>query len=295
MITGKPYCERELALPTAQLRIQELEWREPVDDVVVLDGGRHYFDMCLTPRPKEACGSYVGRFRPSEYEPLGRVIFIPTGLPVHLRAGLGRQWALQCWFSAEFFEGLPAIWDRQRLRESLHVSHPGLKAACDRIVAELSEPGFASAIVVESLCAVIAVDLARHLSAVRPIPSGGLPGWRLRRIEERVRAEGAPPTLSELAALCGMSPRHLTRAFRQQTGRTLSDLVAEVRMSRAMALLASDDLSLKEVGDRLGFAHPSAFSAAFRRATGERPSDYRARMQTERRWAVLSGSRKRVS
>jgi AraC family transcriptional regulator len=106
----------------------------------------------------------------------------------------------------------------------------------------------------------------------------------LRRIEERVRADGPTPTLSELAALCGMSPRHLRRAYRQQTGRGLSDLVTEVRTSRAADLLASDGVSLKEISHRLGFAHLSGFSTAFRRATGESPGAYRARLWSERRW-----------
>jgi len=294
MIATAPYREQELDLPTARLKIHQLEWREPIDDVIVVGDGRHYFDMCLTPRPSEARGSYVGRFAPSEYEALGRVIFFPAGAPLHIRSGMGRQWAFQCRFDAQSFEGLAAAWDRDRLRESLHVKNASVDAACDRIVAEMSEPGFASSIVIESLCSLVAVDLVRHFSTVRATSSGGLPTWRLRRIEDRVRAEGPAPTLSELATLCGMSPRHLTRAFRQQTGRTLSDLVTEVRTSRAMDLLTLDDLSLKEIGDRLGFAHPSAFSTAFRRATGERPRDYRARMQFERRPAFLSCSHNRV-
>jgi AraC family transcriptional regulator len=216
-------------------------------------------------------------------------------VPVRVRSGeQDRQWAFQCWFSEEPFAELADAWDRERLRETLHVRNPSLTAACARIVAEMNEPGFASSIVIESLCNLAAVDLVRHFSSLRSASSGGLPAWRMRRIEQRLRAEGGPPTLGELAALCGMSSRHLTRAFRQQTGRTLGDVVTEARTSQAMDLLAADGLSVKEIGDRLGFAHPSAFSTAFRRVTGQTPSTYRARVQSERRVTYLSRSHNHV-
>jgi AraC family transcriptional regulator len=141
------------------------------------------------------------------------------------------------------------------------------------------------------------VDLVRHFSppgrALAPT-HGGLPGWRLRRIEERVRAEGKPPTLDELAGICAMSPRHLTRAFRQQTGQSIGVFVEEVRAARARSLLAAGETSLKEIADRLGFAQASALSTAFRRATGETPSAYRARLQAERAGAFVSLSRNDV-
>jgi len=287
-----PSVEQDLELPTAQLRIRQYDFREPVESVVTLEAGRSYFNMCLDARTPGSCGSYQGAFGPKEYEPMGRVIFVPAGLPLHARIGVGRQWDFQCLFSAEACEHVnAAAWDRERLRESLHVRNASLIALSERIVAEMRTPGFASSIVIESLCSVVAIDLIRHFSAPRisGAAKGGLPGWRLRRIEERVRAEGPPPTLSELASLCGMSSRHLRRAFRQQTGRTLSDLVTEVRTSRAADLLASDALSLKEICHRLGFAHASAFSTAFRRATGESPSAYRARSQASRRPTHFSG------
>ena len=47
-------------------------------------------------------------------------------------------------------------------------------------------------------------------------PGGGLAPWQLRRIPSHVEGKiGAPPAIADLAALCGISPRHLSRLFRR--------------------------------------------------------------------------------
>ena len=291
-----PLAERELVLPTALLKVHRFEWREPIDDVLLNDG-RCYFDACLTPRPRHASGSYIGRFAPTHFEPMGELMFVPAGMPLHARASSGRQWALQCWFAEEAFADLPTDWSGQRLRDSLHVKSSSLSQVAARLVSELNEPGLAGDVVVASLCALITVDLVRHFTGADEADRqtrGGLPGWRLRRIEDRVRADGTLPTLKDLADLCAMSPRHLTRAFREQTGQSVGAYVEEIRLARARTLLATDDLSLKEIAGLLGFAQASAFSTAFRRGCGERPSAYRARQQAERRPVFLSRSHKPV-
>jgi AraC family transcriptional regulator len=275
-----PCSEKALDLPTARLRIREYDFREPMTSLVMLDEDQNYLNICLTSRARDSYGSNAEAVARTEHE-VGRIFFVPARTPLRFRWGPGRPRELQCMYYGGDFEQLASSCSRERLRDTLHVTSPSLHAAASRIVAEMTAPGFASSIVIESLCSLMAVDLVRNLSTARTpgTMSGGLPGWRLRRIEERLHVDGSPPTLSELASLCGLSPRHLRRAFRQQTGRGLGDLVTEVRRSRAEELLASDNMSLKEIAYRLGFAHPSAFSTAFRRATGESPSDYRARLR----------------
>jgi AraC family transcriptional regulator len=286
------FAEHEYAGSSARLRIQHFDWCEPIDELLI-NGDHCYFDMCLTPRPPGASGSYLGRFSPSHYEPFGRLMFVPAGMPLRARAHASarKQWALQCWFGGGAFEDLASVWSDDRLKESLHLTCPSLIGASARIVREMTAPGFASAVVIDAMCATITVDLVRHFSRsarLEAAPRGGLPGWRLRRVEERVRGDGPPPTLDELAGLCAMSPRHLTRAFRQETGRSIGAFIEERRIERAKALLACDDLSLKGVADALGFAQASAFSTAFRRAVGERPSAYRARLHAGDREVIAS-------
>jgi AraC family transcriptional regulator len=71
--------------------------------------------------------------------------------------------------------------------------------------------------------------------------------------------------------------RQLSRSFRASQGRSLGDYISAVRIERARKMLATDQ-SIKAIGLTLGFSSPSSFSFAFRRATGETPSDYRTRL-----------------
>jgi AraC family transcriptional regulator len=285
--------ERETRISNATIRIEGFDLHEPVNSFQRPDAA--VVDMCLTSRPPNARGSYVGRFSPSDFEPLGHIFYIPADLPMRICSGAGRTRSLRCSFDRGAFADLMPQLNEYRLRETLHVASKTINQMCGRILAEMETPGFASAVVIEAMSSVIVVDLARVLSASLPsgdLPRGGIAGWRLRRIEERGRADGPPPTLEELAVLCDMSTRHLTRAFRQATGCSIGAKIEDWRVARAKALLSSDALSLKEIAYLLGFAHASAFSTAFRKATGEQPSAYRARVQAERTVTSVSGKRK---
>jgi AraC family transcriptional regulator len=66
--------------------------------------------------------------------------------------------------------------------------------------------------------------------------------------------------------------------FRATTGRTLSDFAAERRIVRAKALLAGRKPAIKQIAHRCGFETAAAFSAAFRRATGVSPREFREQM-----------------
>ena len=80
--------------------------------------------------------------------------------------------------------------------------------------------------------------------------------------------------MAELAADCRVSRSHLSRAFAESTGATLADHAANLRVARAKELMTAGDLTMSDIAVRLGFASPSAFGAAFRRATGLSPLQY---------------------
>jgi AraC family transcriptional regulator len=70
--------------------------------------------------------------------------------------------------------------------------------------------------------------------------------------------------------------RQLTRGFRANRGRSIGDHVAQCRLDNAKRLLATNE-SVKSIAYSLGFASPSSFCFAFRRATGETPRQFRQR------------------
>ncbi|MBJ7442044.1 MAG: AraC family transcriptional regulator, partial [Sphingopyxis sp.] len=73
-----------------------------------------------------------------------------------------------------------------------------------------------------------------------------------------------------------MSPRQLTRGFRASRGHSIGDHIAQTRIDMAKRHLATSE-SVKEIAFALGFASPSSFAFAFRRATGSTPRQFRQR------------------
>ena len=70
----------------------------------------------------------------------------------------------------------------------------------------------------------------------------------MRRIADAIESRlERPPSLADLAVLCGLSPRHLMRAFKQGTGQTIMEYVEAIRLRLALRLLSDTDLPLDEV------------------------------------------------
>lgn len=104
----------------------------------------------------------------------------------------------------------------------------------------------------------------------------GMSSAQLARIRAFIeQAQCQRVTISAIAELCGISTSHMRRLFKETTGMSLGSYVETVRIIRAKALLGEGRLPLKQIAYQLGFANPSAFSAAFRRATGITPKAFR--------------------
>ena len=97
---------------------------------------------------------------------------------------------------------------------------------------------------------------------------------RLRRVLERIET-GPPQTVGELARAVRLSPAHLQRLFKQETGVHISDLLSESRLRNAAQLLATTDMEIKEVAYLAGYQHHSSFVRAFQRRFGQSPKEYR--------------------
>ncbi|MFS2098823.1 AraC family transcriptional regulator ligand-binding domain-containing protein [Variovorax sp. Varisp85] len=82
------------------------------------------------------------------------------------------------------------------------------------------------------------------------------------------------PSLTALAATMGQTAKVL-RSRLHEEGQSYRAIVDALRRDTAMRLLNHPQLSVAQVGYRLGFSEPSAFHRAFKRATGLTPLDYR--------------------
>ncbi len=80
--------------------------------------------------------------------------------------------------------------------------------------------------------------------------------------------------LADVARTVGASPAYLTHVFRRAEGAALHQYVTQLRLARALAVLPhTDDLTTLALD--VGFSSHSHFSAAFRRAFGMTPSQFR--------------------
>jgi AraC-like DNA-binding protein len=83
------------------------------------------------------------------------------------------------------------------------------------------------------------------------------------------------PSLEEIARRLGMSERTLRRHLAIERT-SFRELVESARRQHAERLLAASLLTPQEIGFWLGFSDQSAFTRAFRRWTGQTPTQYRA-------------------
>lgn len=84
-----------------------------------------------------------------------------------------------------------------------------------------------------------------------------------------------PIRVEDIARTVGMSERSLQRLFQRQLNRTLRDEIQERRMQRAASLLVLPELSVAEVGRRVGIDDPGQFSRLFKKRIGITPRQFR--------------------
>jgi AraC family transcriptional regulator len=275
---GAKEIEAEMALGLGRVQLVREFWNEPIDTFGSTH--EHRLELAFLTRPENARGCFPDHWGARRFEPIGPLFLIPAQHRVHAKSDCRHQKSIVCSFDprsvAAWFGG-DLQWTHGRLQGGLDIVCADIRNLLLRIGQELRTSRFARETIVELLAAQVAIELSRHLSGIdEPKARGGLSPWRLKLIDERLCDGGASPSLAELAALCNLSVRHLTRAFRASRGRSIGSYLAECCIDNAKRLLASGDC-VKSVAHALGFAAPSNFATAFQRATGETPRQYRQR------------------
>lgn len=148
-------------------------------------------------------------------------------------------------------------------------------------VSELASEKPGKEIVMRALVEQTLVHMLRNHSTPRlseelELSRVGLVDRRIRRSVELMHTQlDQELTLRELAAASYLSPFHFARLFKKLTGASPHNYLAGVRAARAQLLLAETDLSVTEIGTRVGYLSGSHFTKAFRLATGATPREFR--------------------
>lgn len=83
-------------------------------------------------------------------------------------------------------------------------------------------------------------------------------------------------SLQEVSNHLNCSQSYLTRCMKQEYQKSFSDLLSELRISKAIELLADPkDLKLWEIAESVGYTSQHYFSRVFKSATGYTPQVYR--------------------
>lgn len=263
--------QAESAMALGHVSLVHEQWGRPFEH-----SGRareHHLQFSLQPFRETGAACFPEAWGSKRFEPIGQLFLLPAEQAVRVRSNCPEQRSIVYNFNAQalerWFDGSPD-WSARQLERSLSMANPEISRLMTRIGQEMRNPGFASEALIELMAAEIIIALSRQFRGLDSSSKGGLSPWRLRLIDDFLKAHPDRASLTELADTCQLSVRQLSRAFRLSRGCSIGTYIAQFRMEEARRRLASG-FSVKDVAKRMGFSSASNFAAAFRRATGETP------------------------
>jgi AraC family transcriptional regulator len=212
--------------------------------------------------------------------PLPRFVFLPPGVPIQWRSS--PSVTAVCHFGPDFMTGLLEAEPRLGLDAVNCLVTKGterLNYLAQQAFTESLSPGFGATLFAEAIGMEIALEIVRYDRAryhEEMQLRGGLAPWQMRRLDSYVREHLSEDlSLQRLAALLGMSERHLSRVIKREKGVSVHRWIADLRLDETRRLLMDTRLPLHEIARRVAFKSLGAFSTAFRAACGLPPSEYR--------------------
>jgi AraC family transcriptional regulator len=235
----------------------------------------------------------TGRFEtgedPRDFENIGRIIALPKGVPLHIRAEGGMTESVRVSFTPAV---LARITGRREFISAedaalcLNIKSSRIAQLLARLAAEVEGPGLFGNALIDATGTALVIELVRYLANQRRpggFRRGGLKQRVHRQIVEYIHARDGAVNLLDLMQLTGISERHLTRAFKQTTGQTISGYIGGVRLKKAIELLSGTNFLVKDIAGMLGFRRAGAFCVAFARETGESPGEFKKRAAAQAR------------
>lgn len=157
-------------------------------------------------------------------------------------------------------------------RIPLHVSHH-LATAITPSLREVSLKLFAQAKILQYL-AVLVDHLLGANEEVKTIDSCAK--QRVRSLYDYlIGSEGKLPSLEDLAMQFGRSAKLLNEEFACEYGQSIYAFMTDYRLMQAHAALQHTNVTIKQLSSKLGYAHVSNFTIAFKRKFGYPPGSLR--------------------
>jgi AraC family transcriptional regulator len=162
---------------------------------------------------------------------------------------------------------------------SLYFENNNLKATLHKLQSVLDGSGIDDPAYAETLGLALLWEI-RHAANVKHSQlntvRGKLNVRQLRRVKRFVDAQiSSEITISELAAVVGLSQFYFIRAFKDSVGLSPYQYVLSERIRRAKGLLSKHDLSIEDVALAVGFSEASQLNRVFRKFVGVTPTAFR--------------------
>ena len=278
--TFDSYCTESLVdFKGGWTELRRFTWSRPLESV--WHTGKHCYFLSLSLDGAIDTNRWNLALTPSTPCAGKRVLVIPPGQTISsICVAGGHRRSMRCLIDADFVETIgcekPSPEERAQLG-AVDFSGGAIEWLLFRMYREISTGDIGTDVMVESIAREIAVEIMRTIERSRCSArrrSGGLSSWRMRLLLERIYGEGSLPKVAELAEMCGVTVRHLGRAFHAQTGQTLGAFIACAMAERAGKMLAAG-MPIGAVASRLGYTRSNSFAHAFHRETGLLPSSLR--------------------
>lgn len=231
-------------------------------------------------RQNFAAGRFECESGSRRYHDIGRLMFVPAMTPLRIKYE-GRSISIvRCMFPKATFddtfasEGAVAT---KQLRNCLNVKSAAIRSLMINVAREIENRAQFTDELVQCYGQILIFELKRYFdlcAADGGLSRGGMSTGALRKVIERIEADAIPPSLDELAAISGLSKRHLTRSFRQSTGQTILEKINESRFNRANLVILRGEKNLSEVAKMSGYDSMAAFSQAYKKWFGKSPTKY---------------------
>ncbi len=114
-----------------------------------------------------------------------------------------------------------------------------------------------------------------YLRMDRATPSYAAPSWLSLVLSYISDHYNTAVRVSDLADMAHLSASRFAHLFKEMTGTSPIEYQYRIRMSAARYLLESEDLSIGEISERVGFDNPLNFCTCFKKAAGMPPRAYR--------------------
>lgn len=94
--------------------------------------------------------------------------------------------------------------------------------------------------------------------------------------------------LHDAAQAVALSPKYLSRIFKQNTGLGFNEFNLQIKIGKAKELLKETDSNIDQISDKLGYQNSESFIRIFKKLTKNTPTEYRKRNKIRNNKTVVA-------